>query len=295
MALRVAEAAFEGFRLIRREPKLILFCAAPILLISIIQILVRTVLFKPAGVPPGVTLIVLNVVVLPMVSVVLFATALTLTGSIAFRSVLQPGRASFGALIAGMAASRLWLSWLGLYGAFLGVYVALFFAMRALFDMLEKAGSTDLAAGLVLVTGAVGFALVSWLSGRLALLPVSTFARGEIDIARAWTLTKGRIWPMLGLNGVVVVVGGLLNGLFVVLKSAILSSFSERPFPDNWLTKGVAEPVTASGYLNAGQLVWLAVGSLIGAVFYLAVTAPYAAAWRMLQDDSPESQAEVFD
>lgn len=286
MKLSPIDTAFEGFRIIRDRPGLILAWTGFYLLslLAMIVILLAPNLGNLAAVEvtgvrrdfgellarfgPALLVALLVALIMP----IMLVTAI-------YRTVLNPEDRGFAHLKISADELRMFLVSLlvififaiasGLYGAAV---------------ILLANASGDLQ-GVVTKVGSLGGAvLLAWLAVRLALAGVMTFAEHHFRLGAAWRLTKGQFWRLLlslGLTilfAVLVVIAALTLSLVVAKVTGGLSLLGELASPDMTnLTPGLALAILGELLLQMGLQTLLIV--LVFVIFY----APPAAAYRRLK------------
>lgn len=304
MAFSATDAAFEGFRLVRRNPLAlvawtllyaVLTLAALFSLSGVIGRLeawsvqaeemesvaepsleqVTALMSSFAGIMSGVAWL------LP-ISLVLGAM---LSAAVA-RGVLHPSKDRFGYLRLGMDEVRVLAVTfvLGLLmtliagAAFVGVGV------------LIAIGQTASGGGVAAIAGVVGvlaaICLMIWLAVRLCLAVPITVAERRFAFFDSFRLTKGRFWPLFGMA---------VLALVMVLLVQLLSSIVSMPLAmmsgiESWsLGSGQDAEVmrrafdVTNPWVIANALVEAFVSALTVGILY----APFTAAYRDIQAGSP--------
>jgi hypothetical protein len=199
MAFSATEAAFEGFRVIRRNPQavaiwgllyLLLIGAVVGVFVAGLAPVVRLETPDPAGIGAVLNrlwpILLLSVAVMLAASVVFNAAIL--------RAVLEPeeGRGAFIRL--GPAELRLLSAHLVLMAIWLAFLVVCIGATIVLARALPEVWSWLLI--LLLLLGATGLTIFA--AVRLSLVLPISFAEGGLPIGRSWDMTRSHFWPLLG-------------------------------------------------------------------------------------------------
>jgi hypothetical protein len=197
--IRPLDAAFEGLRIVRDRPQLILAWTGVYFLSLIAMVLIlllpnlgtlqaathgggeRGIDELLARFGPGIILVLLMALVLVTV----------LPGAI-FRAVLRPDDRSFAFIKFGADELRM-----------LGVYMIVVLAFSvtsavygaAAVFVLSLSGPLEWLAGAVITLG--GLALLGWLFVRLCLAGPVAVADEKLDIRKAWRLTRGQFWQLV--------------------------------------------------------------------------------------------------
>lgn len=286
MKLSPIDTAFEGFRIIRDRPGLILAWTGFYLLslLAMIVILLAPNLGNLATVEvtgvrrdfgellarfgPALLVALLVALIMP----IMLVTAI-------YRTVLSPEDKGFAHLKISADELRMFLVSLlvififaiasGLYGA---VVVLLANASGELRGVVTKVGSLG------------GAVLLGWLAVRLSLAGVMTFAEHHFRLGAAWRLTRDQFWRLLLslaltiLYAVLVVIVALTLSLVVAQVTGGLSLMGELASPDMTnLTPGLALAILGELLLQMALQTLLIV--LVFVIFY----APPAAAYRRLK------------
>jgi len=193
-------AAFEGFRLLRREPK-----AAFVWMLLWLAAIVFTAVMAASGrriVPPA------HVAYRSLqenadrfgpfaaVSIAVFLLVWATTTVAVYRAVLRPSERRFFFLRLGADELRLAIMTLAsflLVLVFGGVPAYLLLVLAAPFMRALPALARDIATVGALVTVAVDV----WLGVRLSLISVETFAERRFHLTAYWPLARGRFWYLL--------------------------------------------------------------------------------------------------
>lgn len=229
--VKPVDAAFEGFRIVRDRPQLILAWAAFYLVSLLVMIVILLVpnlgtlaasehtggqrdfdqllaRFGPA---------ILIVFPLAMVMITMLAAAV-------YRAVLRPEEKAFAYLKFGWDEARLFA---------LSVIVLFFFTLvSGLYGLaLVLVGQLLGPLGeVVTVVGSFGgLALVVWLGVRLSLAGAMTFADRKIRLLAAWRQTRGQFWPLLWTLGLTIafVIGVMVLAFSVsLILATLLGGFS---------------------------------------------------------------------
>jgi hypothetical protein len=225
------DAAFEGFRIIRDRPGLILTWTAIYFLSVLAMVLIllvpnlgtlqaathgggeRNIEELWARFGPSILIVLAMALVLVTV----------LPGAV-FRSVLRPADRSFAYMKFGADEWRM----LGLY-----LFLVLIFSIAsaaygavAVFALRLSGPAEWLIGGLATVGGV---AFIGWLFVRLALAGPVVVADEKLAIGRAWKLTRGEFWQLVGtlLLSVVFYFGVLLLALIIsVIVAKLFGGFS---------------------------------------------------------------------
>lgn len=280
------DAAFEGLRIVRDRPQLILAWTGFYFLSLVAMVLVlllpnlgtlqaatggggeRSVDELLARFGPWLILALLMALVLVTV----------LPGAI-FRAVLRPDDRSFAYLKFGADEWRM----LALYM----IIVVIFSAASAVYGaaavfVLSLSGPVEWLVGALATLG--GLALLGWLFVRLSLAGPVAVADDRLDIRQAWLLTRGQFWQLVGalLLSVAFYIGiFLLAALFSVLVARLFGGFSllgELSQPSSGrITRG--EAIAGISLIVLQQAIW----TLLIVLWFVMFSAAPARALKQLR------------
>ncbi len=304
MAFSATDAAFEGFRLVRRNP---LALVAWTLLYAVLTLTALFSLSNMIGpleawtvqaealdgidnpsldqvmeMMAGLGAIMVQVAWLLPISLVVGAM---LAAAVA-RGVLKPSGDPFGYLRLGMDELRVLVVTfvLGLVMS-LGAFVAVL-----AFAMLIRAASAG-GGGLAAIAGVVGFlALVCffvWLSVRLSLAVPITVAEKRFAFFDSFALTKGRFWPLLGMAVLAIVMVLLVQLLssIVSMPIALASGMESWSFGADQDSEAVIAALDVS---NPWVIAHAVVEAIVSALTVGILYAPFTAAYRAIKGDVTE-------
>ncbi|WP_332658948.1 hypothetical protein [Brevundimonas sp.] len=297
MAFSATDAAFEGFRLVRRNP---LALVAWTLLYAVLTLTALFSLSTMVGsletwtaqveamesvdqpsleqvmaLMSGFGAIMAQVAWLLPVSLVVGA----MLGAAVARGVLNPSRDRFGYLRLGMDEVRVLVVTFVL-GLIMGLACFVAFLAWGLLIGAAKAGG---GGGAAAIAGVVGFLAIVcgfvWLSVRLSLAVPITVAEKRFAFFDSFNLTKGRFWPLLGMA---------ILALVMVLVVQLLSSIVTLPLGlisglESW-SMGVdqdSEAVRAAlDVTNPWVIAHAVVEAIVSALTVGILYAPFAAAYQ---------------
>jgi len=240
--LSPTRAAFEGFRIMRRQPLVVLAWAVfSLVTLPLLGLLVKIVLgdqqradlaLRSGSADPREILDMVSQLGGVMVLLIVLALVLgAILSAAIMRAVLQPRQRRFAYLRIGREDVRL-------------LVVSLITWAAALMVTVIPGGVVALATALLAGTpagGWVGFigglivlGLSTWVAVRLSLLAPHAFMIGHIDPRAAWLLTHGQFWKLLGMVIIVIVscIGvSILGATVSSLVGALLGSGLEDDIP----------------------------------------------------------------
>jgi hypothetical protein len=292
MTFSATDAAFEGFRVVRRKPLVLLWWAAFYLVSFALIFLVAA--GPIAGLMAAVSdlesagtvatpedfepIMMAYASILPLVLPLGILVGAVLNAAIA-RSVLEPGKSAFGYLRVGMDEVRVAV-------VSLVLMIVIWLAALVSFGVAGAVGGAmagaDVPGGplIMVVLFLVATAFLIWLSVRLSLAVPITVAEKKFAFFDSFKVTGGRIWSLIGMAVIAfvmtMVVGILTSIIFFPITMGLGATI-------DWQS---LEGMDAMGILQAvGPMILVAIvlqaisSSLSAAVMY----APFAAAYRDLK------------
>jgi hypothetical protein len=272
-----SDAALEGFQMLRTQWRVIvgwaLFHLLALVAMIVVTVIVGVGIGLAAGVDQGsgaagVIGALAGVVVTALIETVLIVGL--------YRVMLRPGDPGFLHLRLGRDEGRLFV-----VGAMFVCGVALFTGLTYVFTgVLGFLGVVGHFVG-ALIVAAVG----GWFALRFGLVGPLSFAERRIDFARSWRLTRGQVWPLLGmwfLNFCLVMFVWLALYLAVFVLSGLLTGFHGFAPADD----AEALMTHPARYLIEAIIPILALPALL-----VVSQAPWVAAYRALSQPAAEAQA----
>nr|WP_315050952.1 hypothetical protein [uncultured Brevundimonas sp.] len=286
MSLSATEAAFEGFRVVRRKPTVVAWWALAYLVLfavafalagpSLIEVMTIADTMNAANPSPAD---------MQRLGAAYAGLAWLLPAGLLFgavlntaivRAVLRPEEGRLGYLRLGADEFRVLGATLLLTLAGAAITLLAAFAAGLLVGVASLAGQA--VAWLVgLLAGAAVLALVVFLAIRFSLVVPATFTEKRMAFKESWRATKGVFWPLLGMAVIAVIMSivvGLLGGIVALPLTLAtggmqtLTSMEGASFGEMLSTAG---PAIAT---------WIVVNSILSTLQMVAIYAPFAAAWR---------------
>jgi hypothetical protein len=287
MSFSATEAAFEGFRVVRRKPVVVLFWSAVYLAmfavtfavgassLARIMAMAETLQSSEPSMADVEALGASYGGFLAWVAPLGLAAGAILSAAIA-RAVLRPEQSAWGYLRFGKDELRVLVVSVAI-GLIFGVLGGAGFAIVSL---LFASGAASGQAILFLVALLASLAVIAglvWLGVRLSLAVPMTLDRGRIVVFESFKATKGRFWPMLGMALIVVIMA------FVV---SLLGGIVAMPVT---LVSGGLESLAALDGAPLGEILarawpalaaWSVVNAILSALQLAVLYAPFSAVWR---------------
>jgi hypothetical protein len=271
-------AAFEGLRVMRREPRAV-FSWVGVWMAALVVIGALEVFTAPRAFgarPPTSTLVALVHRFGPLWPI-LVATLLVLwimTTATVFRAVLRPDEHGWHlfklgrdeTLLAAITAAGSLL--LVVFGS--GPALVLFVLVKPVLAVVPALGRWIVAIGTVAT-----LCLEFWIAVRLSLAPVHTFAEGRFHVVGYWRLTGKHFWSLL-LSYLIVVVEICV---FLLALGLVVLVFG-------WIGASIGAPHGLDLLKRASLLGLVLVAAVLSAVFFVAplilVCACQASAYRAI-------------
>ncbi len=290
MAFSATDAAFEGFRVVRRHPMALIFWALFYAVImvaafavmgpNLIGFISATEQLEQSGATPTMEDFAPLFQMMGMLFAVLLPLSLIASAMIyaaVARSVLRPGESAFGYLRLGMDEFRVLVVSVVLFLVFMVLMVVTSGIIGAVIGMTVASETPALWLLVVLlILAAVGVCI--WLAVRLSLAIPITMAERRIAIFDSFAFTKGRFWPLLGmalLAWVMSIVVGLLGSLVAMpLQMATGGGMMAL----EGLEDESLQVILQSAWPAIAA--WILINAVMSALQVAVVYAPFSAAYR---------------
>ncbi|CAN5274717.1 hypothetical protein BH10PSE1_BH10PSE1_05060 [soil metagenome] len=290
MTFSASDAAFEGFRIVRRKPlsvvawalAYIVFFAVGFALVGkpALAILQQVESLKGSSEPTMAELepifqgygLVFGVIwPLSILLGTMLSTAVA-------RAVVQPSASAFGYLRLGMDELRVFGAMVVLV-ILLGVYYGVSIGVCVGLGVYAHASGQWWGWLLCVLAGIGAFLGLIWLAVRLSLMVPIIVAENRFALFDSFALTKGRFWPLLGM--------ALLAFIMMIVVSVIGAVIS---MPIRFTLMGplgaVQNPADIIPVLqqHLGWVIgWAVINSVISALQMAVIYAPFAAAYRAIK------------
>lgn len=300
MAFSATDAAFEGFRVVRRAPMSLVFWALFYVAVmavafammgpSLASAMAAAERLESVGTPtlddfmPIMNSFGLVFSILLPVSLL---SSAVMSAAIA-RSVLYPTQKALGYLRFGADELRVLAVSVAL-GIIFIVLMGLIWGMT--FALGAAAVNTPVLWLIVVVFFLVAWAAFIWLLVRLSLAVPMTLAEKRIVLFDSFKLTKRHFWPLIGMA----IIAGVMSFVVSMLGSLVL-------MPIQLMSGGMERLATVEGLNLVGMLqqAWPAilsyvvVNAIISALQVAVIYAPFSAAYRDIAGRTGPGLAETF-
>lgn len=299
MAFSATEAAFEGFRVVRRKPLALVFWSLfYVLLFGLAVAIVGRQIVNLAALSKDLegstspsfedmTPILDAYNSMAVLLAPLFIVAGAVLAAAIARSVLRPSQSAFGYLRLGMDEIRVLIVTLVLS---IVITLALVVPMAFVAYMIALAVSGVGVAVLGAMVGVLAtIALAAWLGVRLSLAVPITVAQGKMAFFDSWRVTKGRFWPLLGMAFIALLMSFVVSMLGSIVVTPIqlavggFSRLADFTGEDLRVTLQALWPIILTGIITQ---------SILSALQLAVLYAPFSAAYRDIVGDRPE---QAFD
>ncbi|HEX2817733.1 MAG TPA: hypothetical protein VHN39_15170 [Phenylobacterium sp.] len=291
-----ADAALEGFRITRENPRAFGAWIGASFFFSVLAIIVDAVM--PPGVRQGLASLNADQTLTPRqlvdtlvlaAPVLIFALAvLSITSAAVYRLIFRHDDARFGYLRLGADELRLMGLTVICFGLAIILVVAVSLIGGTALSILALA-APDAANALRWPTALLSLAIVGAILVRLSLAPVATFAERRITVFESWGLTRGYFWPLLGAYALalacIVVIGILILIVFTLVAGAVLVATGGQLSDVGLMLK--PQDSSLKSYLSVGIIAYMIVSSIFSALWNAVIAAPGAVAYAQLHGAPP--------
>lgn len=285
------DAAFEGFRITREKPRVLLIWAGFYLIISLLMpVLLVTMggqnlmaLEAQANNPNADPQAALdNLAALGPLYAILIPMGLAVQAVLAaavYRAILRPEDTGFGYLRLGQDELRLTVLTL--------IYFLLSLAAVTIVVLLGGIGA-GMAYGLLgsplfgVGLGLFFLGLLLYVAVRLSLAPVITFAERRISVFDSWALTKGQFWKLLGayILAIASVVVVLLLAMVIFMAIAAILAGGDIASVGKIFSPDLS---SVAAYYTPPMVAYTIFGGFLNALYFAVLVSPAAVAYRALK------------
>lgn len=287
MSFSATEAAFEGFRVVRRHPKVALFWGLAYLVMFVVMfglgadrwatIMAAVSALEGDANPSAEDIAALGQVyveaALWIVPVGLIVGAV-LSAAVA-RSVLRPEESAWGYLRLGMDEVRVLVVTI-IIGLVIGLTSGVCFAVAGTLG----ASGQPLLILLALLVGLGAIALIIWLSVKFSLAVPITVDRRRIAVVDSFKATTGVFWPLLGMAVIAAVMSIIISILGAIIGAAADMATGGLTQLGRFDGESTLQILTQ---IWPAILVWSVINAFLSALQLAVMYAPFAAAWQDLR------------
>ena len=294
-----SEAALEGFRITRENPRAFGAWIGATLLVNAISVVIDV--FMPVSVKRGLESIsagdpltgpqLLDALFVSAPVILLGLAVLCVMAAAVYRVIFRHDDTRFGYLRLGADELRL----MGLTLIYIFLFICLVVAVgmvSGLFVALASLAGSAVQGVVGWLSLPISFGVILFVLVRLSLAPVATFAEQRITIFESWTLTRGKFWPLAGAYALAVcciaVVGILALVVFIALVGAIVILAGGK-LADVAAILNPKDPSLRS-YLSFGLVASMMLSSVFSALWNAVIVSPGAVAYQHLHGWPPPVQ-----
>lgn len=291
MSFSATEAAFEGFRVVRRKPLTVVFWALAYIAMmgtifalaggSLASMMAEMQNQQASGSPDPEEALAMWGRYVPLMALILPVGLLfgAVMNAAVVRAVVRPEQGAFGYLRLGMDELRVVVVTIVLAILFFVFMFAAMFAVGLLTGVTRAAGIPALWI-LVVLAGIGAAVLMVWLAARFSLAVPITVAEGRIAIFDSFAMTRKHVWPIIGMAiiaWIMSIVVGLLGGLVALPVTMILGAQGDLA--------SMAGQSTLQIIQSAWPLVvgWIVIQSVLSSLQLAVIYAPFSAVYRDLK------------
>lgn len=311
MTFKAVDAAFEGFRIIRREPMTVVGWGLASLAFGAVVIGLMFAIGFPGmmqRVDPNDATAFMQVMARAFLffigAMVLYAIAYAVGVCAIYRTVLRPGEKGFARLRLGADEWRMLLLAVILGAMFFAGYIVVSIVASIVGGLMAAGsmmgsgnGGGGMATGsiismMVVIYGAI---LAYWAAfGTLfSMAGPMTFSERKLHVFSSFRFVQGNFWKLLGcyvLVGVIVLL--IYAVLFVIQWGAVMAVGGPNLL--GMMANPNAPPRNMAAAFTPAVMGVGVVLSFFYAAIYVIVLAPGAAAYRELAGLKPEARADIF-
>lgn len=300
----IGEAAGAGFKIIARKPMAVLLWSGLIFgaifvplgllfgtMVPVILAMVKEAAANPDAEPPvdQIMAVYLRMMMLQPLIVLGSLVLRAVLGAAVFRAVLTPEDDAWGYLRLGMREL-----WVGATSIVMGIIigfgmVALMIPGAIIIAITAISQNVWLIVGVAVVIGIIFILTAIWLSLRFSMAVLLSYDANEFRLFESWEFTRGQTGRLLGLVGLLILYGILLEvvvwivfiaglvgiGLAFGITPDVLSQMDQATSPD--FSIFVAPAITAG-------IAFAVLISLVAGFAQAVFLAPFAEAYRQLRD-----------
>lgn len=293
MSFSATEAAFEGFRVVRRKPLTVVFWALAYVAMmgtifalaggSIASLMAAMETIETSGQSSPEEAMAVWRGYLPLFALIIPVGMLfgAVMNAAVVRSVIRPDQDAFGYLRLGMDELRVLAVTVVLAILYFVFMFLVMIGIGLLIGITSAAGIP--ALWIVVVLAGIGAAvLMVWLAARLSLAVPITVAESRIAIFDSFAMTRKHVWPIIGMAiiaWIMSMVVGLLGGLVALPATMILKANGDLA---SMAGQPTLQIIQAAWPLVVG---WIVIQSVLSALQLAVVYAPFSSVYRDLKAD----------
>ncbi len=311
MAKLSVDFAFEGFRLIRQKPWVVLTWGLVTLVLTVavcagVYFAVKPLIPQLQNLPdkpdPNLMMGFLAAIIPAYFIIIILALLISAVFHCAvYRAVLgNRGSAGLGYMRLGGDEWRQVGANLVMFLLILVAEIAVVAGGFAIYAGVNQAGGQGAAVAAVVVYGIAIVVALIWVAVRLSLYSVQTFDTRSINLFGSWRLTKKHFWILFAGYIIAMLLSGLVSAAGTQLSQIIVGLVTGNAFPGGmapFTPENPPKDFNAMMAMFTGPAFLIAIGLRIAVVTPLTLAianAPAAAAYRALTGHAPSVAEEVF-
>ncbi|MBS0363046.1 MAG: hypothetical protein JSR98_16840 [Proteobacteria bacterium] len=291
------EAALEGFKLARENPKAFRTWILVNLAVSVLAVMIDV--FMPAGIRHGLDTLngpdnltlrqFADTMILAAPVLILALAVIAMMAAAVYRLIFRHADDRFGYVRLGPDEFRLMATTVICSLILILAVVAATLVIGIVFGLVSvmapRLGAVLTVLGPFLIVGVFAFTFV-----RLSLAPAATFAERRVVVFESWSLTKGHFWGLLGAYALAI---ACIATIWIVVTFSCFGVAGMIVLIEGGQLSEVKSLLTATGgslksYLSVGAIAYGIVNSILSALYYSVIAAPGAVAYQKLHGWPPE-------
>ena len=269
-----AQAAFAGFEMLRREPRVVLFWS----LVSLVLTMTQQVIAVNAEILRNADALSLAALMLGLAGGLISIGTVAIFSAAVYRAVLLPREESRARMRLGRDEVRLALVWL----VQMLLMMFPFLALVVPIVMATAATATATATPFVTVAAFLVALLVGGLLvARLSIAAPMSLMEGRWSLPAAWRLTRGRAWK--------------IAGVYLTVLFAVAATYWTWRVLYGLLVHAMGGEFSVAALFEPSTLIFTILSAGLNAAGAAVLYAPAALIYRDLKGETPADQAAVFD
>lgn len=311
MANLSVDFAFEGFRLIRNKPWVVVTWGLVTLVLTVavcagIYFAAKPFLPQLQNLPtqtdPKVMMGLMAAIIPTYIIVIIVAMLVSAVYHCAVYRAVLGGRGGVGLgymRIGGDEFRQVGVNFV-MFLLFVAAEIAVVLGGIAIYAGVNVAAKQGAAVAAVVVYGIAVIVALIWVAVRLSLYPVQTFETRSINLFGSWRLTKGHFWVLFAGYIIAILLTLLVSEAGGLLSQVIVGGVTGNPFPGGTMPftpDNTPKDFNAMMAMFTGPAILISIGLrlfLVAPLTLAIANAPAMAAYRTLNGRQPSVAEEVF-